>query len=55
MGNRVYVSDVQESVHYLRYRPTENQLVIFSDDTYQRLVEPTSVKTMACQLGLGRP
>ena len=43
MGNRVYVSDVQESVHYLRYRPTENQLVIFSDDTYQRLVESTSV------------
>lgn len=36
MGNRVYVSDVQESIHYLRYRPTENQLVIFSDDTYQR-------------------
>ena len=36
MGNRVYVSDVQESIHYLRYRATENQLVIFSDDTYQR-------------------
>ena len=36
LGNRVYVSDVQESVHYIRYRPSENQLVIFADDTYQR-------------------
>lgn len=41
IGNRVYVSDVQESVHYVRYRPSENQLVIFADDTYQRFVTAT--------------
>jgi len=35
-GHRIYVSDVQESIHFLRYRPVENQLIIFADDTFQR-------------------
>lgn len=38
MGNRIYVSDVQEAVHFVRYKPQENQLIIFADETYQRLV-----------------
>lgn len=38
MGHRVYVSDIQESVFFLRYRRQENQLVVFADDTYQRWV-----------------
>lgn len=32
-GDRIIVSDVQESVHYVKYRRGENQLVIFADDT----------------------
>ena len=38
MGHRIFVSDVQESVHFVRYKPIENQLVIFADETYQRSV-----------------
>ena len=34
-GDRIVVSDVQESVHFVKYRPAENQLVIFADDTTQ--------------------
>lgn len=37
-GQRVYVSDVQESLFVLRYRRHENQLIIFADDTNQRWV-----------------
>lgn len=37
-GQRVYVSDVQESLFVLRYRRHENQLIIFTDDTNQRWV-----------------
>ena len=36
LGGRVYVSDVQEAVHFVRYKPVENQLVVFADETYQR-------------------
>lgn len=36
VGHRIYVSDVQESIHFLRYRPVENQLIVFADDTFQR-------------------
>ena len=38
MGSRVYVSDVQESIHYVRYRQAENQLVVFADDTVSRYI-----------------
>lgn len=40
-GDRIIVSDVQESVHFLRYRRAENQLVIFADDTTPRWVTVT--------------
>ena len=44
MGNRIVVSDLQESFHFLRYRRQENQLVIFADDTNPRWL------TCACML-----
>jgi len=37
-GDRVIVSDVQESVFFLRYKRVENQLIIFMDDTNMRFV-----------------
>ncbi|KAK6185339.1 hypothetical protein SNE40_007593 [Patella caerulea] len=38
MGNRVLVSDIQESFHFLRYKRQENQLIIFADDTNPRWI-----------------
>ncbi len=38
MGQRIYVNDIQESVHFVRYKPQENQLIIFADETNQRYV-----------------
>lgn len=38
MGHRIYVGDVQESFHFVRYRASENQLIIFADDTNPRYV-----------------
>eukprot|EP00096_Caligus_rogercresseyi_P001884 TRINITY_DN1328_c0_g1_i3.p1 TRINITY_DN1328_c0_g1~~TRINITY_DN1328_c0_g1_i3.p1 ORF type:complete len:934 (+),score=262.89 TRINITY_DN1328_c0_g1_i3:215-3016(+) len=35
-GDRIIVSDVQESIHFLKYKRQENQLVIFADDTAPR-------------------
>ncbi|KAM7396170.1 hypothetical protein PAMP_019232 [Pampus punctatissimus] len=44
IGQRVIVSDVQESLFWVRYRRNENQLIIFADDTCPRWV------TTACLL-----
>ena len=41
LGQRVFVSDVQESVFYVRYKRQENQLILFADDTNQRWVTAT--------------
>lgn len=43
MGHRIYVSDAQESVFFLRYRRPENQLIIFADDTHPRWVSATTL------------
>jgi splicing factor 3B subunit 3 len=43
MGSRIYVSDVQESVFFVRYKRPDNQLVIFADDTVPRWVTTTCV------------
>lgn len=43
MGHRVYVSDVQESVFFIRYKRAENQLIIFADDTHPRWVTSTTL------------
>lgn len=42
-GSRVYVSDVQEAVHFVRYKPVENQLVVFADETGQRYSTATCI------------
>ena len=44
MGNRIVVSDSQDSFHFVRYKRTENQLIVFADDTNQRWI------TSACLL-----
>ncbi|XP_045893114.1 splicing factor 3B subunit 3-like [Micropterus dolomieu] len=44
IGQRVIVTDVQESLFWVRYRRNENQLIIFADDTHPRWV------TTACLL-----
>ncbi|CAF0767120.1 unnamed protein product [Didymodactylos carnosus] len=36
MGHRVFATDVQESVHFIRYKKMENQLIVFADDTSPR-------------------
>ena len=41
MGQRIYVSDVQESIHFVRHKQHENQLIIFADDLSQRFVTAT--------------
>lgn len=38
MGQRLYVADVQESIHFVRYKAAENQLSIYADDTNMRYV-----------------
>ncbi|CAH8655389.1 unnamed protein product [Schistosoma haematobium] len=39
VGSRIIVTDVQESVHWVRYRPrSDSQLVIFADDTNPRWI-----------------
>lgn len=43
MGQRIYVSDVQESVLFVRYKQHENQLIIFADDTHQRFCTATCI------------
>jgi len=44
VGERIIVSDAQESCHWVKYRRGENQLVTFADDTTPRWV------TVACPL-----
>jgi len=37
-GDRIYVSDVQESVHYVKYKKSDNQFYIFADETVPRWI-----------------
>lgn len=43
MGHRIYVSDVQESIFFLKYKRNENQLIIFADDTHPRWITATTL------------
>lgn len=43
MGNRVYVSDVQEGLHFMKYKPLENQIVIFADETMPRYITASTI------------
>ena len=47
MGNRAYVSDVQEALHFVRYKAHENQLIIFADETLQRCVHLFSLSPLS--------
>ncbi|XP_071488898.1 splicing factor 3B subunit 3-like [Diadema antillarum] len=40
-GNRIVISDVQESLHFLKYKRPENQMVIFADDSNPRWITAT--------------
>jgi len=42
-GDRIYVSDIQESVHFVKYKKAENQLYIFADHPTPRCVTAMSV------------
>ncbi len=35
-GERIYVGDMQESVHFVRYKPEDNAFYVFADDTAPR-------------------
>ena len=51
MGNRVIVADIQESMHFLRYKRAENQLIVFADDTNPRWITASCLldyDTVAC-------
>lgn len=43
MGQRIYVSDVQESIFFVRYKRAENQIIIFADDTHPRWITATTL------------
>ncbi|CAD5206791.1 unnamed protein product [Bursaphelenchus okinawaensis] len=43
MGQRIVVSDINESVHFLRYKKHDNQLVVFADETLPRYVTSTCI------------
>jgi len=38
MGQRIIVSDSQESVHFMLYKRAENQLIVFADETTPRYI-----------------
>lgn len=40
-GDRIYVADIQESFHYVKYRRDENQLYTFADDSCSRWLTAT--------------
>ena len=42
-ASRIYVSDVQESVFFVRYKRADNQLIIFADDTIPRFVSTACI------------
>lgn len=42
-GDRIYVTDVQESVHYVKFKKDEKQFFIFADETSPRWVTSTEL------------
>ncbi|XP_004345726.1 splicing factor 3B subunit 3 [Capsaspora owczarzaki ATCC 30864] len=42
-GGRIVVTDVQESFHFLRYRPSDNMLAVFADDSNPRWVTSSTM------------
>jgi splicing factor 3B subunit 3 len=41
MGARICVSDVRESIHMVKYRAHDSQLIVFADDTIPRWITAT--------------
>jgi hypothetical protein len=37
-GSRIFVGDVQESWHFIKFKAEQNQMVVFADDTVPRFV-----------------
>ena len=35
-GDRIFIADVQESIHLAKYKRAENQIYVFADDTVPR-------------------
>jgi splicing factor 3B subunit 3 len=51
MGDRIFVGDISQSVVYVKYRPQENTLGIFADDTLPRYITcmcAVDYNTVAC-------
>jgi len=42
-GERIYVSDIQESVHFVKYRKSDNQFYIFADHPTPRSITSMSI------------
>ena len=42
VGERIICSDVQESVHFVKYKRSENQLVVFAGLTFSLSLTATS-------------
>jgi len=42
-GDRIYVSDVQESIHFVKYKRSDNQLYIFADENVPRYLTSLAV------------
>lgn len=43
MGSRIYVGDIQESIYFVRYKRSDNQLIVFADDSIPRWITSTCV------------
>ena len=41
-GDRVFVGDMAESVHFLKYKRAENALVVFADDYFSKYITATA-------------
>jgi len=41
MGDRLVVGDIQESIHFVKYKRSENMLYVFADDTVPRYITST--------------
>ena len=40
-GDRIYVGDVQESIHFVKYKSDEGSMYVFADDTKPRYITAT--------------
>ncbi|RKP38629.1 CPSF A subunit region-domain-containing protein [Dimargaris cristalligena] len=41
VGSRIIIGDLQESIHFALYRPQENRIAVFADDTLPRWITAT--------------